>query len=262
MSLADKKILLIGATGGIGRAVVRQLAAQNSHLVLCGRHQAPLDIQLAELGKHEGNHKILVADIVRKTGRTDIINELQRSHIDVVINLAGINELTAFETQTPESIENIITTNLTSVLLLCREIIAEFQAKQAGVIINIGSTLGAIGLPGYATYCASKFALRGFSESLSRELADSPVQVKYFAPRTTQTAMNSDLVSAMNKELGNKADSPEQVAQELIKFMQTESDSYHVGWPEKLFVKINAVFPAVVSKNLKKQLPIFSKYMH
>jgi short-subunit dehydrogenase len=59
------------------------------------------------------------------------------------------------------------------------------------MVVNVGSTYGSIGYPGYASYCATKFALRGFSEALRRELADTRVGVLYVAPRATRTSMNS-----------------------------------------------------------------------
>ena len=78
--------------------------------------------------------------------------------------------------------------------------------------MNVGSIMGYLGYPGHAAYCASKFALRGFSEALRRELADSPVRVLYLAPRATRTAMNGAGICALNAELGVAMDEPAAVA--------------------------------------------------
>lgn len=250
--------LIIGATGGIGQAVCRALAESGARLVLCGRNEArmvPLQVQLGD------DNQLLVADINSAEGRSRILDTLREEGIDKVINLAGVNQFTTFAKQSDAEIEALIQTNLTAVLCLNRLLVAHFLQQGHGLIVNTGSALGQIGLPGYVTYSATKFALRGFCEALSRELADSPVAVKYFSPRATDTAINSAAVNAMNRELGNKTDSPEQVASELLIFLQNSASSYQVGWPEKLFTRLNGAFPGLVSRQLKQQLPVFNKYL-
>lgn len=254
------KTLIIGASGGIGQEVARTLTEQGGSLILCGRNFSSLQQLAADLKNHQ-IQELLVADITTAEGRTAISDRVKHLDVDTLINIAGINELVAFADQTTESIERIINTNLTSTMLLTREILAAVGKDKRLSFINVGSTLGAIGMPGYATYCASKFALRGFSEALSRELSDTGIRIKYFAPRTTKTTMNTDIASAMNAELGNKADTAEIVARQLVAFVNSGSDSLHIGWPEKFFVKVNAVFPFVVSQSFKKQLPIIRKYI-
>lgn len=260
MISSDKKTLIIGASGGIGQTAARLLSLQDKSLVLSGRHSTSLQHTVDDL-HNLGTHEILVADITTVDGRTAIACRMEQGDIEHLINIAGINELSAFTDQTAESIEQIINTNLTSMMLLTHEILRRIDNKKPLSITYIGSTLGAIGIPGYATYCASKFALRGFCEALTRELSDTAIKIKYFAPRSTQTTMNSDKASAMNNELGNKVDSVNLVAMELLKFIDSSAESLHIGWPEKLFVKINGAFPLLVSHNLKKQLPIVRKYI-
>lgn len=260
MTLPDKTTLIIGASGGIGQALAQQLAEQGESLVLCGRNQTALAHLKTNLAAQE-KHTILIADLTSVAGREAIVLAVSNAPIDTIINLAGTNQLSAFKKQTHESIETTIHTNLTAIMLLIHDLIPLLETRSSSTLVNVGSTLGAIGLPGYVTYCTSKFALRGFSEALSRELADTAINVKYFAPRTTETSINSARANAMNMELGNKADSTQYVANELIRFLATEKESCHLGWPEKLFVKINSVLPSVVSKHLKTQLPIVRKYI-
>ncbi|MAY42365.1 MULTISPECIES: SDR family oxidoreductase [unclassified Neptuniibacter] len=260
MISSDKKVLVIGASGGIGRTVSRLLSLQGRSLVLSGRNSASLQKTVDDLHNPDA-HEILVADITTDIGRIALACRMEQGDIEHLINISGINELSAFTDQTANSIEQIINTNLTSMMLLTREILVRVNHEKPLSITYVGSTLGAIGIPGYATYCASKFALRGFCEALSRELSDCAIKIKYFAPRSTQTTMNSDVASAMNTELGNKVDSVNLVARELLKFIDSSAESLHIGWPEKLFVKINGAFPLLVSNNLKKQLPIVRKYI-
>jgi short-subunit dehydrogenase len=98
--------------------------------------------------------------------------------------------------------------------------------------------------------------LRGFTEALQRELADSPVRVSYLAPRATRTDMNSAAVTALNEALGNATDEPEHVADELMKVLGERRHQRYMGWPEGLFVRLNGLFPGVVHNAITRKLPL------
>jgi short-subunit dehydrogenase len=132
--------------------------------------------------------------------------------------------------------------------------------SRSSTIVNIGSGFGSIAFAGYCAYSASKFALRGFTEALRRELSDSSVQVLYLAPRATQTEMNSTAVIDMNKALGTAMDSPERVVDELMVLLAKSQRSRFIGWPERFFIKLNSVFPALVDKALAKQLAVIKQF--
>src|SRR5690606_4176201 len=101
---------------------------------------------------------------------------------------------------------------------------------------------------------------RGFSEALARELMDTNVSVRYFAPRGTRTALNDDRVVAMNAELGNAMDTPEQVAAQLVAFLSQDGRSRFLGWPEKLYVLVNALLPSIVDRSVRQQLSTIKRY--
>ncbi len=136
----------------------------------------------------------------------------------------------------------------------------KLKQQNDAFIVNVGSAFGSIGYPGYSGYCASKFGLRGFTEALRRELGATRVKVLYFAPRATNTAINSAAVVAMNQQLGNQMDSPELVAKALLQQLETAQSRRFLGWPEQLFVRLNAIFPALVDKALQKKLAVIEKY--
>ena len=119
---------------------------------------------------------------------------------------------------------------------------------------------GSIGYPGYVAYSATKFAVRGFTEALRRELADSNVAVKYLAPRATRTAMNPASVEEMNARLGVTMDSADRVASELVVLLQGRKHSAVVGWPEKAFARINALLPGIVDRAVRGQLPLIREF--
>ena len=122
-----------------------------------------------------------------------------------------------------------------------------------GHIVNLGSIFGSIAFPFFASYSASKFALRGFSEALRRELAGTGIAVSYVAPRFTKTAFNRGVVARMADALKMNQDEPEAVAERVAAAIVEDRPESYIGWPEKLFVRINSLFPRLVDQSLKKQ---------
>jgi short-subunit dehydrogenase len=165
-----------------------------------------------------------------------------------------------YEQQDSRVIEQMLSTNLVSPMLLCQRLIPILKRQPEAAIVNIGSTFGSIGHPGFTAYCASKFGLRGFTEALQRELADTRIKVSYLAPRATQTELNSDAVKSLNKALGNNTDTPDQVARELMVILSSNQQQRYMGWPEKFFVRLNGLFPGIVHSALVKKLPIVRQY--
>lgn len=257
------RFLLTGAAGGIGQVVARLLAEAGYSLCLCGRDRIGLEALLLTLPQPQSGQdfRLLVGDLTDAQARAAVVDAAVSAGVDGLINLAGTNALAAFSGQPEAEIEQMVTTNVTATLLLTRALLPHLLQQTQALIVNVGSTLGSIGYPGYATYCATKFALRGFSEALARELGDSRVRVAYFAPRATHTRLNSENAQQMNAELGNGVDSAEVVAAELLKLIRSEKRTAYVGWPEKLFVRINAVLPALVDGNIGQRLPIIKKYL-
>ncbi len=259
MELHGKTVLLTGASGGIGQAIALQLAAAGARLVLVARNTARLATLQAELvAKHPADHQIFSADLTNAQERQDLlafVRDLQG--IDLLINNAGISQ---FGLVAQQDYATQLSTNLLMPMLLTQTLLPELQRKSAAMIVNVGSAFGSIGYPGFTGYSASKFGLRGFTEALKRELSDSAVQVLYFAPRATDTAINSDAVVAMNRELGNQSDSPALVAAALVQQIQQNQARRFIGWPEQLFVRVNAVLPGIVDKALAAKLAVIRRY--
>ena len=262
MKLNGQLILLTGASGGIGKATARRLAAQGARLMLVGRSSQQLTILARELNVLSNEGFVLQADIATHHGRETIRTALLalQEPLDALINCAGINLFGMLDDNDPAEIEKLITTNVTATILLT-QLTLPFLNKRGSRIINIGSSFGGLGYPGFSAYCASKFALRGFSEALRRELSDSQIQVAHLAPRATNTSLNSDAVCAMNRELGTAMDEPERVAEKVEKMLtETRMRDRNIGWPERLFLRINSIFPRIIDKALRGQLPIIRRH--
>ncbi|MFT7688309.1 MAG: short-subunit dehydrogenase, partial [Candidatus Azotimanducaceae bacterium] len=103
-------------------------------------------------------------------------------------------------------------------------------------------------------YCASKHAIKGFTEALMREYSDRNILISYVAPRATKTEMNGDEATKANDELGVNMDSPRVVATAVVNAIVRNQHRSQLGWPEKLQVKVNSLLPTIVDSAISKQL--------
>jgi short-subunit dehydrogenase len=253
--LAGKRVLLTGASGGIGRAIARSLASEGASVLLVARRAEELLLLSQQL---PGSHSCFSADLTCAADRQALLGFVQATGgVDMLINNAGASQ---FALAAEQDYAAQITLNLLAPMQLCQQLLPMLQQKPVATIVNIGSAFGSIGYPGFSGYCASKFGLRGFTEALKRELALTKIRVLYFAPRATQTAINSQAVVAMNQELGNAMDTPDVVAAQLLAQLKQGQSRRFVGWPEKLFVRLNAVLPELVDKAIRGKLAVILKY--
>jgi short-subunit dehydrogenase len=258
MRLEQCRALLTGASGGIGQALVERLCAGGARLLLVGRDGLALD-NLAR--RYPGQVHVICADLALRSGRQTVLEAARRfGGLNCVINAAGVNQFSLLEHQDEDAIARLIGVNVTATLQLTHLLLPLLHAQPQALLVNLGSTFGSIGYPGFAAYCASKFALRGFSEALRRELADSQVKVLYIAPRATRTAMNSADVVAMNDALKVGMDDPQAVARQIVQAITAEREELYLGWPEKLFVRLNGLLPRLVDQSLRKQLPVIKRF--
>ncbi len=262
--MSNLTAVIFGATGGIGQAIAGILCQKGINLVLAGRNEATLRALHAELAQRYPAVKLdyLCCDLSKRESRQHFIQALALldAPVNYYINNAGINDFALFSEQPDEMIEKMMLVNAAYPLELIQQVIPLMSAEHPSQIINIGSAFGSIGYPGYVSYCASKFALRGATEALAREYCATPVKFRYFSPRATRTAMNSPAAVQMNQQLGVAMDSPERVAEELYHFLQSSQQSYQVGYPEKIFVKVNQLMPHVVSGSIEKNIATIQHY--
>ncbi|MBU0603166.1 MAG: SDR family oxidoreductase [Gammaproteobacteria bacterium] len=259
------RLVLTGAAGGIGTAVAHALAPRCVSMLLVGRDAARLESLADSLaGRAPGLElRVAGADLTTADGRAAVVAAARDlpGGVNLLVNNAGVGDLSWFEDQSEAQIERIVQTNVLAPMLLVHALLPLLlRSQEAARIVNVGSILGDIGHPGSAAYCASKFALRGFTEALRRELAGGPVQLQYLAPRATRTALNSPAQAALNDELGVASDAPDVVARELMALLDGGRPERHLGWPEKLFVRINRMVPSLVDASLRRQLPVIRRH--
>lgn len=258
MDIDNKRFVITGASGGIGRELAVRLAAGGARLLVVGRRQAPLD-ELVALAP--GRVRAVCADLTTAQGRDAVLAAARLwGGLDGLVQCAGAGGFGLLDEQDDATLAALIDTNVTTVLQLTRRLLPLLREADEAVILNIGSTLGSIGHPGFVGYCASKFALRGLSEALRRELADTRIRVLYVAPRATQTSMNPDRLVAMNRDLEVAMDPPERVAAAVHAALRSGREETYIGWPERLFVRLNGLLPRCVDQALRRRLPTILRF--
>lgn len=249
--------VITGATGGIGAEIVKQLARDGWRCLLIGRNESQLMQLTSTL---VGSHHYLVEDLQDEQAFQAIVARADElGGASLLVNNAGLNHMLSFENTPTQLLFNQLNVNLVAPIRLTQSLIGQLR-RNRGTIVNIGSAFGSIGYPYQSVYCASKFGLRGFSEALSREL-DGIVQVKYLAPRATDTKINDSSVRAMNEALGNAMDSPELVAKEFMTLLKSSARRRHIGFPEKLFARLNGLLPELVDSAIIKQLKTIKTFL-
>jgi short-subunit dehydrogenase len=263
MKATEMRALITGASGGIGRALAEELHGRGASVLLVGRDARTLAGAAQELGGRSPRVDWCAADLATGEGRAHVVEAAIRwggSGINVLVNNAGLGDFGMLDELDDAAIERLFAINAVVPIQLTRALLPQLRSQAAGAILNVGSVFGSLGYPGFAAYSATKFALRGFTEALRRELADSTIGVHYFAPRATRTGMNSSAVDRMNAELKVAMDPPAQVAAAACSMLEAGKSGAVFGWPEKLFVRINALLPGVVDGSLRKQLPVIRRH--
>lgn len=255
MNLHNKRIVLTGATGGLGQAIALELAKRGAIIALVGRDSQKLMALKTQVEQAGGQASCIAADLSQPNASQLLATHAKASLgvIDLLINNAGVLDFIQLQDQSDARIAEMMNTNVTALIQLTRALLPDYLAKNKGHFVFIGSIFGSMGFPHFATYCASKFAVHGFSQALRRELVDTNIGVTYIAPRGIDTPMNDANVAAMWKKSGNAVDAPEKVAQMIVKAIEKEQQELFIGQPQSFFAWLNGVLPAAINVGLKKQ---------
>lgn len=249
------RVLLTGATGGIGQAVARTLADAGASLLLSGRSPARLSALACELdatreagpgpGTRADWHAV---DLANPRMVQSLADTACRWGCNVVVHAAGAPAFGQLAVTDPARLAQTLHTNLLAPMLLTQALLPHLREQVRAQVICIGSVLGRIGLPGYSVYSASKFGLRGFAEALRRELRHTGVRVQYLGPRSTRTAFNDAAVEHYNRRTGTAMDDAALVADALLRLLQDEAAERFLGFPESWAVRLNGLAPALMDK--------------
>lgn len=195
---SDRPVALVtGAAGGIGRAVVSRLEGDGWTVAGSDHPSAP--------GVGSGPDGWLACDVTDEQSVADLVAETVRrhGHLDAVVTCAGVIDVSPIETMTRAQWDRIIDVNLTGTFLVVREALPLLRESARGRVVCIASDAGKTGEPGIAHYCASKFGVVGFVQSLALELAQTSVTANSVCPVICDTAMMESLASDYRDSSGS-----------------------------------------------------------
>lgn len=250
-------VILTGASGGIGKALLHELLGKGANVLAVVRSPEKLERFLPKGGKAVRRLHIVRADLATAEGRSAVVHAATwlDAPPNLVIHGAASSSFGLFGDRTDDDVARLLALNVTSPLQLTHALLPLLRESATAQVVAIGSTFGSIGYPGFTAYCASKFALRGAFEALAREHEGDSISFLYMSPRATRTDFNSPEVDALNKSLGNHVDSTDYVAAAILKAIGRGQRRLQIGWPEKLLVRLNSLLPGLLDRGIASQLP-------
>lgn len=196
MSVIKKVAIVTGGGSGLGKAMAKKFCDNGITTVIVGRNIDKLTEAKEEIGE---NCYAMACDVTNLETIPGFIENVvaQFGQIDILVNNAGINQKKEFTEVTDEEFQNVITTNLTAVFSMTREVVRDMLKRGSGSIINISSMAAQYGLPKVIAYSASKTAIDGMTRALAVELSPKGIRVNAIAPgfiysAMTEKALNSD----------------------------------------------------------------------
>ncbi|WP_188055156.1 MULTISPECIES: 3-oxoacyl-[acyl-carrier-protein] reductase [unclassified Sphingosinithalassobacter] len=198
--LTGMNALVTGASGGIGSAIAKALAAQGARLAVSGSNAEKLEAFRAELG---GDHVALPCDLSDGAAVDQLVPQAVEAlgTLDILVNNAGVTRDNLAMRMKDEEWDQVITVNLEAAFRLCRAAARPMMKARFGRIVSITSVVGATGNPGQANYAASKAGVVGMSKALGQELASRGITVNCVAPGFIRSAMTDVLPDAQKDAL-------------------------------------------------------------
>lgn len=219
MSGTFQRILITGASGGIGRALAKALAGPGHELIIHGRNESTLERLAGEITTRKGTCRIIVADISTVEGIASLVGKIGTEPIDVIIHAAGVAYVASVEDIRQDDWQKSLDINVTAPFLITQKLLPKIG--EGGSIVFILSVAAKSAFPSWGSYCTSKFALEGFSQVLREELRPRKIRIINVYPSATATEIWDNIPGQWSK--GNML-TPETVA-DAIKYALLQPSS-------------------------------------
>ena len=245
--IAGSRILITGASQGIGRALAEAAARRGARVLAAARSAELLDELARGVRSSGGIVETVVADVTDPAGREAMVEAARRHFrgLDVLINNAGIGATGHFSEAGPERLRQIMEVNFFGTTETTRVCLPLLQQGQKPAIVNISSIAGKRGIPARSEYSASKFAVDGFSQALRAEMVRFGIDVLVVNPGLTQTNFSKNMIEQkarlqMDHLRGMTA---EAVAEATLNALAKGRNEVTLSFKGKLLVWVSRFFP-------------------
>jgi short-subunit dehydrogenase len=248
--LQGRRLLITGASSGIGRCLAEQAAQGGARVALAARSGDKLNELARALTALQCDVVAITADVTREEDRRRLLGTVvkQFGGLDVLVNNAGIASWAHFAESTEEILRQIMEVNFFAPAELIRLAIPILEQGMQPAVVNVASMCGRRGMPAWSEYSASKFALTGLTEALRGELARFDIDILLIVPGLTR----SDLARHMLRNEGKmKIDftggmPPEQVAASILASLRSNRTEAVLGRDARWMLRVNRFFPRLL----------------
>ncbi|HMJ73046.1 MAG TPA: SDR family oxidoreductase [Solirubrobacterales bacterium] len=237
-ALTGKVVAITGGARGIGKATATALVRKGCRVAIGDLDLEPTEQTAAEL---DGGTVAIQLNVTDRDSFAAFLDEAERQlgPVDVLINNAGIMPVTPFEQESDDSIRRQLDINVYGVMVGTQLAVRRMKARGRGHIVNIASSAGKAGVPGIATYAATKHAVVGLTEAVRAECRGSGVELSYVMPIT----VNTQLIEGLADKRGVKRVEPEDVAKEIVDALELGKVDVYVPRELRVSVVLGTLLP-------------------
>ena len=254
--LKDKRIIITGASSGIGRELAKQLAAEGCRLVINARRKDRLEELATELAGTGAQCVIVDGDVTESSVRDRMLVAAKEHFggLDILINNAGVGAMGRFDEASEERLRQVFEVNFFAVAEFMRESLGLLKAGNEPVIVNLSSVLGHRAVPLKSEYCASKFAIHGLSDAIRAELSRDGVDLLLVSPSTTDSEFFDAAIDDPTKRDWKKggAMSPEVVAKRTLRAIRKRRHEIILTFGGRILVWLDRMIPGIANRIIAK----------
>lgn len=251
-SLEGSRAIVTGASSGIGRELVYQLAAAGARVVALARREDRLRLLAEQCNSEPGEVAIVVGDVTELEVRQRAVQTAQSRFggLDILVNNAGVGAMGLFEDAQPQRLRRVMEVNFFALVEMIRLVIPLLRGGNDPIVVNVSSILGRRGVPYSSEYAASKFAVHGFSESLRAELARWGIDVLVVSPGTTETEFFDSVIEQTGSPAWpeHRPVSAATVARETVRAMRRGKHEIVPYFWGKVLLGLNRLSPTLVDR--------------